>query len=140
MPPSCIYVLPPYANQDNLRHNRTQNEDEYKITYTQNGTTIELSETNSLVEDQYSLNIRSAKYIVEGSQTADNQEIVPRNIEREAMIHHHPEGHPWKHLQFKLVSGHEKIRIKLENLDLEDYERCIKGFLAVSQKIIEHEK
>jgi hypothetical protein len=140
MPPSYIYLLPLYANKANLRSNRGQTEDEYKITFSQGGTIIELSETNSLVEDKYSLNLRSARYVVEGSETGENQAIMPRTVQREAMIHHHPEGHPWRHLQFKLVSGHEVIRIKLENLDQDDYESCIKGFLAISYRIIEHER
>ena len=56
------------------------------------------------------------------------------------MIHHHPQGHSDKHLQFELNSGQMVIRIFLEKLDQSDYENCIKGFLSMSQDLIETEK
>jgi hypothetical protein len=52
-----------------------------------------------LVEERYCLNIESAKYELEGTMS--------RNEIKEAMIHHHPQGHPWKHLQFKMSSRSE---------------------------------
>lgn len=59
---------------------------------------------------------------------------------REAMIQHHPGRHQDRHLQFRLKASHEVIRIRLEFLDHDDYLRCIRGFLSVSQKIIESEQ
>ena len=127
---SNIYILPYYANNENLKENRYPREHISSIRFTLGGFHIELSETNSLVEDRYSLNLNSAKYVVEGNYSE----------QKEAMIHHHPHGHLWKHLQFKLKARNEVIRIKLDALDDEDYQKCIKGFLHISQKIIQHEK
>jgi hypothetical protein len=127
---SHIYILGEYVNKDHFTENVTQFEHISSIAYIQSGFKIELSESNSLVEDKYSLNLNSAKYVVEGNITET----------KEAMIHHHPKGHPWRHLQFTLRSTNEKIRIKLEPLDDEDYKKCIKGFLHISQSIIEHEQ
>jgi hypothetical protein len=127
---SHIYILGEYANKEHFKESITQIEHISSITYIKSGFKIELSESNSLVEDKYSLNLNSAKYIVEGNITET----------KEAMIHHHPKGHPWRHLQFTLRSTHEKIRINLEPLDDEDYAKCIKGFLHLSQSIIEHEQ
>ena len=126
---SYIYILPYYANSSNLDENRSQTSHTSSIKFSSKGFQIELSESNSLVEDKYSLNLHSAKYLVEGSTET-----------KEAMIHHHPQGHKWRHLQFKLKAKREVIRIRLDNLDDEDYQRCIKGFLYISQKIIQHEK
>ncbi|MBI4981478.1 hypothetical protein HZC30_08065 [Candidatus Woesearchaeota archaeon] len=92
--------------------------------------TLELSEINSLTEERYSLNLKSARCVLEG--TLSRREI------KEAMIHHHPRGHPWKHLQFKLLHQHEVIRIRLDLMDEEDYNRCIKGFLHLSQDVISY--
>lgn len=55
------------------------------------------------------------------------------------MIHHHTKGHEFKHLQFKLYAKKEEIRIFLDILDDEDYVRCIKGFLHISQDLITKE-
>ena len=127
---SHIYILGEYVNKDHFTENLTQIDHISTIVYIKSGLKIELSESNSLVEDKYSLNLNSAKYIVEGNITET----------KEAMIHHHPKGHPWRHLQFTLKSGNEKIRINLEPLDENDYARCIKGFLYLSQNIIKHEQ
>jgi len=125
-----IYILPIYANQNHLENHRYETEHESKIKFSKQGLQIELSEVNSLIENKYSLNLTSAKYEVEGSTT----EI------KEAKIHHHPKGHPFKHLQFKLKSKHEVIRIFLDDLNDEDYQKCIKGFLYLTQRIIRLEK
>ena len=127
---SHIYILVEYANKDHLKEDISQVEHVSNIDYSKSGFKIEISESNSLVEDKYSLNLNSAKYVVEGNITET----------KEAMIHHHPKGHPWRHLQFTLRSKNKKIRIKLDPLDDDDYARCIKGFLYLSQGIIEHEK
>ncbi len=128
--PSNIYLLPMYANKANLKENRYETTHVSSVAYSSGGIKIELSETNSLVEDRYSLNLASARYIVEGSTTES----------REAMIHHHPKGHPERHLQFTLRSRNQVIRISLDMLDDEDYEKCIKGFIFISQEIISAEK
>ena len=88
--PSNIYLLPLYANRANLKENRYETTHVSSVAYSSGGIKIELSETNSLIEDRYSLNLASARYIVEGSTTES----------KEAMIHHHPKGHPERHLQF----------------------------------------
>lgn len=62
--------------------------------------------------------------------------VLSKNEIREAMIHHHPQGHPWKHLQFTLEHKHEVIRIILDPVDGEDYQNCIKGFLHLCQDIM----
>ncbi len=129
-----ISVLPEYANASNMRERRSQAEEERVIRYSDGeGHTVTLSETNSLVEDRYSMNLHAARYIVEGH--------TERTEAREAMIHHHPQGHAWKHLQFKLRAGENRvIRIDLEPLDLADYERCIRGFLFTAKLVIERER
>ncbi|NQU78640.1 hypothetical protein HQ545_02625 [Candidatus Woesearchaeota archaeon] len=129
---SFICVLPEYSNQEHLEDIRSEQEHESRIRYTQGAFTIEISETNSFVEDKYSLNLTTARYVVVGSEGSTKN--------REAMIHHHPHGHRDRHLQFKLQAAHEVIRINLDFLDHEDYIRCIKGFLSVSQKVIAHEQ
>ncbi|MBU2561220.1 MAG: hypothetical protein KKD17_02900 [Nanoarchaeota archaeon] len=136
---SNIYILPGYANPEHLENVRSETEHISKVTWGRDGHQIELSETNSLVEDKYSLNLSSAQYVVEGFKTPESEEMA-QNINRQAMIHHHPRGHQEKHLQFKLRKENEVIRITLENLSSDDYQRCIKGFLSVSQKIIELER
>jgi len=125
---STIYTLVEYANPENLKHHRTQTEDEYLISYNDNDSHIELKESNSLVEDEYCLSLESAKYVVEGIR--DN---------KKSMIHHHTKGHEFKHLQFKLYAKKEEIRIFLDILDDEDYILCIKGFLHISQDLIAKE-
>lgn len=126
---STIYNLVEYANSHNLKQNRTQTEDEYYINYSENGIRVELRETNSIVEDEYCLNLESAKYVVEGIKNT-----------KKSMIHHHKKGHKFKHLQFKLYSKREEIRIFLDILDDDEYMRCIKGFLHIAQDLILHEK
>ncbi|MBI2136369.1 hypothetical protein HYU06_04815 [Candidatus Woesearchaeota archaeon] len=123
-----IYLLPSYANLENLEENRYERLHESKIKFQQEGRKLEISEVNSLVEERYCLSIMSAKYILEG--------MMSKNEIKEAMIHHHPFGHPWKHLQFKLTSKNEVIRINLEPVDEDDYLKCIKGFLHISQELI----
>lgn len=125
---STIYTLVEYANPKNLKHHRTMTEDEYIISYNDNDSHIELKESNSLIEDEYCLSLESAKYIVEGIKD-----------DKKSMIHHHTKGHEFKHLQFKLYSKKEEIRIFLDILDDEDYIRCIKGFLHISQDLINKE-
>lgn len=127
-----IYLLPFYANKENLEENRGKMEHESRIRFSKNDIQLELSEINSLIEERYCLSITSAKYILEGTMS--------KNEIKEAMIHHHPHGHPWKHLQFKLSSQNEVIRINLEPVDEEDYLKCIKGFLHISQDLIELEQ
>lgn len=126
---SHIYILPYYTNIENLRESRSEREHNSSIKFSLGYFHIELSETNSLLKDKYSLNLHSAKYLMEGITE-----------QKEAMIHHHPKGHNWKHLQFKIKSRNEVIRIKLDALDDEDYQKCIKGFLHISQKVIQYEK
>ena len=127
-----IYLLPLYANKENLEENRYKTEYESRIRFSKSNIKLELSEVNSLVEEQYCLSIMSAKYVLEG--------MMSKNEIKEAMIHHHPHGHPWKHIQFKFTSQNEVIRINLEPVDEEDYLKCIKGFLHISQDLIELEQ
>lgn len=127
-----IYLLKDYANPSNFEQERYQTEDVSIIKFSDGHLTLKLTESNSLVEERYCLNIESAKYELEG--------IMSRNEIKEAMIHHHPQGHPWKHLQFKMSSRSEVIRVNLEPVDEEDYEKCIKGFLHISQDIIKIEQ
>jgi hypothetical protein len=136
---SNVYILSGYANPAHLENVRSETEHISKVRWGQDGHQIELSETNSLVEDKYSLNLSSAQYVVEGFKTQETDN-ASHNINRQAMIHHHPRGHREKHLQFKLQKENEVIRMTLENLNTDDYQRCIKGFLSVSQKIIELER
>lgn len=126
-----IYLLPYYANPSNLKENRGEREHESRIVFSENGLNLELSETNSLIEEQYSLNLKSAKYVLEG--------IAPKNEIKEAMIHHHHYRHLWKHLQFTLEHEHKVIRIVLDPLDEEDYQNCIKGFLYLCQDLMMQE-
>ncbi len=127
-----IYLLPFYANNENLEDNRYEREHESKIKFQEEGMRLEISEVNSLVEERYCLSIMSARYLLEGTMS--------RNEIKEAMIHHHPFGHPWKHLQFKLTSRNEVIRVNLEPVDEEDYVKCIKGFLHITQELIRLEQ
>mgnify|MGYP001607045096 FL=1 len=127
-----IYLLKDYANPINFEQERYQTEDVSTIRFSEGPLTLKLTESNSLVEERYCLNIESAKYELEGTMS--------RNEIKEAMIHHHPQGHPWKHLQFKMSSRSEVIRVNLEPVDEEDYEKCIKGFLHISQDIIRIEQ
>jgi hypothetical protein len=127
-----IYVFSYYANEKHLEYTRHATTEEYKIDFSDNNFNINITETNSLIENRYCLNLKSAKYIIEGSMT--------QNEVKEAMIHHHPYAHPWKHLQFKLSGGNKVIRINLEPLDEKDYEKCIKGFLFISQELILQEQ
>jgi hypothetical protein len=124
-----IYVLPEYTNEENLKNIRSQTEDAYSVVFNKiKGFQIELRETNSLVEEEYCLNLKSAKFVVEGTEV------------KESMIHHHKKGHISRHLQFKLQARNETIRISLENLDIDDYVHCIKGFLHISQDLIQKEQ
>ncbi len=128
MKSSNRYILQEYANQKHLKNIRSETEDTWRIAYTEKDAKIELAETNSLIEDEYSLNLASAKYLVEGTTES-----------KEAMIHHHKKGHQMRHIQFKISALRQTIRIFLDNLDEQDYERCIKGFLSLCQDIITHE-
>jgi hypothetical protein len=125
--PKFIYVLPEFANAINLKNRRGQFQDEYLAIFSKEDVQISLTETNSLVEDEYCLNLKSAKFILDG-------EI------KESMIHHHKKGHSDKHLQFKLYARNEEIRIFLEKLDDVDYQKCIKGFLYVAKELIKQEQ
>lgn len=125
--PKYIYILPEFANKIHLKNIRTQIQDEYKLIFSKNELQITLSETNSLIEDEYCLNFKSAKFILESEV-------------KESMIHHHETGHDDKHLQFKLFAKGEEIRIFLEKLDEEDYRNCIKGFLYISKELILQEQ
>lgn len=125
--PKYIYILPEYANSDNLKNVRTQFEDEYVMSFSQEELQITLTETNSLVEDEYCLNLKSAKFTLEGET-------------KESMIHHHKKGHSDKHLQFKLYAKNQEIRIFLEKLDDEDYQKCIKGFIYIAKELILQEQ
>jgi len=125
--PKYIYILPEYANSDNLKNIRSQFEDEYAINFSQEDIQIVLTETNSLVEDEYCLNLKSSKFTLEGET-------------KESMIHHHKKGHADKHLQFKLYAKKQEIRIFLEKLDDEDYQKCIKGFLYIAKELINQEQ
>jgi len=89
--PKYIYILPEYANLDNLKNNRGRYQDEYTTTFSKDEIQITLTETNSLVEDEYCLNLKSSKFTLEGET-------------KESMIHHHKKGHADKHLQFKIYS------------------------------------
>ncbi len=125
--PKYIYVLPEYANSINLKNIRSQTEDEYLVKFSKNDLIITLSETNSLIEDEYCLNLHSSKFILE-------------SVNKESMIHSHSKGHSDRHLQFKLYSQKEEIRIFLDAIDDEDYEKCIKGFLHIAQDLILNEQ
>ena len=93
--PAHIYLLSTYANASHLEDQRGAKEHISSIVYNDNNIVIELSETNSLVEDKYSMNIHTGKYTLEGT-----------NESREVMIHNHPKGHDEKHLQFKTYNIH----------------------------------
>jgi hypothetical protein len=125
--PKYIYVLPEFVNNVNLKHFRSQFQDEYTILFSEESVQISLTETNSLVEDEYCLNLRSAKFTLEGET-------------KESMIHHHKKGHSDKHLQFKLYAKKKEIRIFLEKLDDNDYQKCIKGFLYIAKELIIQEQ
>jgi hypothetical protein len=120
-----IHLLPIYANPAYFTSNRYETRIESEISFTEGDIRICLNELNSLVEDKYSMNFHTAKYLLEG---------------REVTIHHHPKGHPFKHIQFKLKSENKEIRINLEPLDIQDYQKCIKGFLYISKIVMENEK
>ncbi|MFW6014503.1 MAG: hypothetical protein ACOCZ6_04810 [Nanoarchaeota archaeon] len=125
---SNIYILSTYANEENFNEQTYERRHESKICYIDKKLKIDLIETNSFVEDFYSLNLNSARFVMQGAEC------------KEAMIHHHPRGHKYRHLQFKLKSRNEVIRINLEPLDEDDYHKCIKGFLSLSQKILQLEQ
>ena len=125
--PKYIYILPEYANPNNLKNNRGQYQDEYTITFSRDTVKITITETNWLVEDEYCLNLKSAKFTLEGET-------------KESMVHHHKKGHTEKHLQFKLYAKKQEIRIFLEKLDDEDYQKCIKGFLYIAKELINQEQ
>lgn len=125
--PKYIYILSEFANTNNLKNIRGQFQDEYSATFSEKDLQISLTETNSLIEDEYCLNLKSAKFTLEGET-------------KESMIHHHKKGHSDKHLQFKLYAKNEEIRIFLEKLDEEDYQRCIKGFLYIAKELIKQEQ
>jgi hypothetical protein len=121
-----VYILQDYANEQNIEHNAMAKEDEYKVEYSKKqGVLISLVETNRLAEDEYFLNLKSVKFVVEGMTEV-----------KESAIHHHKKGETFKHLQFKLQAKKETIRIDLEPLDMDDYRRCIKGFLHIAKDII----
>jgi hypothetical protein len=129
MPPH-IYLLPSYANPDNLQDNRGERSHESKISYAKTpGVIIHLSEKNSLVEDRYSLEISSTKIVASGT-----------NESKEVMLHHHPIGHPDRHLQFRLYRRSEVIRISLEPLSADKCQDCLKGFLHISQDLLKLEE
>ena len=124
-----IYLLADYANPEHLRHERHATEDEYFIHFAEKDCVIRLSETNSLVEERYAMTLHSAEYVAEGRTEA-----------REAMIHHHPRGHPWRHLQFRLKGEHHRVlRIMLDPVDLGDYKRCIRGFISIAKTLVEQD-
>lgn len=125
--PNFIYILPEFANHKNLKNIRTQTQDEYNIKFLKNNLHIVLSETNSLIEDEYCLNLQSEKFILESEK-------------KESMIHHHSKGHKGKHLQFKIYNKGQEIRIFLEQLNNEDYQNCIKGFLCIAKELIIQEQ
>lgn len=125
--PKYIYILPEFANTINLKNIRGQFQDEYSATFAGEDVQISLTETNSLIEDEYCLNLKSVKFTLEGET-------------KESMIHNHKTGHSDKHLQFKLYAKNEEIRIFLEKLDEEDYQRCIKGFLYIAKELIKQEQ
>ena len=58
------YLLPSYANPENLEENRYERSHESKIKFQQEGRKLEISEVNSLVEERYCLSIMSAKYVI----------------------------------------------------------------------------
>jgi hypothetical protein len=122
------YILPEYSNEEHTEKYSDEKIEEYRVGYKKSGMQITLTEKNFLVEDEYGLTLKSAKYLAEGTEI------------KESMIHHHKKGHPSRHLQFKLQAEKETIRIFLDNLDEEDYSRCIKGFLHISQELIAREQ
>ncbi len=122
---SSRYILQEYANPDHLENMRSETEDTWKISFLKKDVKIELEETNSLIEEEYSLNLTSTKYFVESTTES-----------KEAMIHHHRKGHQLRHIQFKISALRQTIRIFLDKLDESDYERCIKGFLSICHDII----
>jgi hypothetical protein len=125
MNPKHIYLLPEYSNSKNLNEVRGEKIHSSFINIVKDDNKIELRETNGLVEDRYSLNLESYKY----------------EISKEVMIHHHPgKKHSEKHIQFKLKSKNETIRIFLDMLDDEDYNSCVRGFLYLTKDILDSEK
>lgn len=122
------YILPEYSNEKHTEKYSDDKIEEYRVGYKKSGMQIMLTEKNSLVEDEYGLTLKSAKYLAEGTEI------------KESMIHHHKKGHASRHLQFKLQAEKETIRIFLDNLDEEDYSKCIKGFLHISQELIKQEQ
>ena len=98
---SPIHLLPEYANPENLEYERYQEEEVSIVKFSDKSLTLKLTESNSLVEERYCLNMESVKYELEGTMS--------KNEAKEAMIHHHPLGHPWKHLQFTMIKGSEVI-------------------------------
>ncbi len=128
MTASSRYILQEYANKKNLKNVRSEIEDKWFVAYPEKGVKIELAETNSHIENEYSLHLTSANYLVEGTTEL-----------KEAMIHHHKKGHKLCHLQFKITALKQTVRIFLDQLDEQDYERCIKGFLYICQDILRQE-
>ncbi len=126
--PKFIYVLPEFVNKNNLKNIRTQTTDIYEVSFHDVVLNVVLTETNSLIEDEYCLNFQSSKFILESVDV------------NESMIHHHKKGHSGRHLQFKLSSNNEELRIFLDNLDEDDYIRCIKGFLYLSKELLLREQ
>ena len=57
--PKFVYVLPVFANSINLKNRRTQFQDEYSAVFSKDEIQISLTETNSLIEDEYCLNLKS---------------------------------------------------------------------------------
>lgn len=134
--PRTPHVLPQYANPQNLSSPlRTASEEIYRLIYNNRQQQITLEETISVDGETHILELASYKYTLEA--TTDKPYET-----KEIGLHHHPKkGHPGHHLQFKIVTKDSKIvRIHLENLDRDDYVKCIKGFLRVAKDVIQAEQ
>jgi hypothetical protein len=120
------YVLPEFCNSEKLQH-RPGADDTWRISYDKQGRRILLEEVISR---------DSGKHILELTSFS-----VELNETRETAIHHHPEkGHLGYHLQFTIrLDKTRVIRIFLDNLDKQGYQRCVRGFLKIAKEIIEQE-
>jgi hypothetical protein len=121
-----VHVLPEFCNEANLRH-RPGADDTWRISYEKEGKRILLEEVISKDSGRHILELTSIR--------------VELNEKKETGIHHHPDkGHEGYHIQFTIrLDKTRTIRIFLDNLDKEGYQRCVRGFLRATKEIIEQE-
>ena len=72
-----IYILSTYANEKHAETYSDSKIEELRIGYKKDGIQVTIIERNSLVEEEYGLTLKSAKYLAEGNRI------------KESMIHHH---------------------------------------------------